>query len=236
MTTLSVMIILSVILFSQTSYGQTNYPLQVKYPDIMLYKIETDRKIIALTFDDGPDQRFTPKILDVLNKHKVKGSFFLLGTRIEKYPDVARRIKSEGHEIGNHTYWHPDLTKSGKDNLIWEIEKNEQAIRSVIGIKTDLFRAPYGALNEELVETLGEKGYRGIGWSVDSEDWKSLTAKEIKQNIIQFVHPGAIILLHSAGHWTQDLSGTVEAIDELIPILKNRGYEFVTVSDLWALK
>src|SRR5699024_10979894 len=170
------------IFFMQSTYGQTNYPLQTKYPDIMLYKAQTSQKVVALTFDDGPDQRFTPKILDVLRKYHVKGSFFLLGSRIEKYPQVAKRIKDEGHEIGNHTYWHPDLTKSGSKNLIWEIEKNEQAIQSVLNLKTDLFRAPYGALNEDLVETLGEKGYRGIGWSVDSEDWKSLSAEEIKQN------------------------------------------------------
>src|SRR5690625_647162 len=186
MISFCVMLLMSTILFFQSSHGQTNYPLQTKYPDIMLYKIDTNQKVIALTFDDGPDERFTPKILDVLHKHKVKGTFFLLGTRIEKYPHVAKRIRDEGHEIGSHTYWHPDLTKTGKDNLIWEVEKNEQTIHSVLDIETDLFRAPYGALNEDLVKELGDLGYRGIGWSVDSEDWKSLNAKEIKQNIIQY--------------------------------------------------
>src|SRR5690625_5412269 len=129
-------LLFSIFFFSQSSDAQLNYPLQVKYPDIMLYKLQTNKKLIALTFDDGPDQRFTPKILDVLRKHEVKATFFLLGIRLEKYPEVARRIRDEVHDIGNHTNWHPDLTKSGKYNLIWEIERNEQAIKSVLNIKT----------------------------------------------------------------------------------------------------
>jgi len=216
-----------------TAHAQTVYPLQSKFSDIMMYKSHTSKKVVALTFDDGPDERFTPPILDVLNKYNITATFFLLGTRVEKYPNVANRIVQEGHDIGNHTYWHPDLTKTGVQNLEWEIEKNEKTIKSVTGVKTDLFRAPYGALNESLVKKLGEVSYRGIGWSVDSEDWDGLSADQIKKNVIQAIHPGAIILLHSAGHWTQDLSGTVDALDELIPYLQEEGYEFVTVSELW---
>lgn len=208
------------------------YPLQTKYPDIMIYKAQTEKKVIALTFDDGPDQRFTPQVLDVLKKYHVKATFFLLGTRVHKYPDMAKRIDNEGHIIGNHTYWHPQLTKTSVQNMVWEIKENEREIKSVINKETNLFRAPYGALNDNLVKKLGEMNYLGVGWSIDSEDWKSLSSKEIKRNILNHVHPGAIILMHSAGHWTQDLSGTAEALDELIPYLQKRGYEFVTVPEL----
>lgn len=236
-TACSVLLILfcGLVGFSVKVHAQNLYPLQSKFPDVMLYKSHTTEKVIALTFDDGPDNRFTPPILDVLQKYNIKATFFLLGTRVEKYPEVAKRITNEGHVIGNHTYWHPDLTKTGVDNLQWEIEKNEKIIESVTNVKTDLFRAPYGALNETLVEKLGDLGYRGIGWSVDSVDWKSLSADEIKQNVLQAVHPGAIILMHSAGHWSQDLSGTVEALDELIPFLQEKGYEFITVPEMWSV-
>ncbi|HLR68888.1 polysaccharide deacetylase family protein [Virgibacillus alimentarius] len=229
-----VIIIFSMAVHFHIPVQASMYPLQTKYPDIMLYKGKTDKKVIALTFDDGPDQRFTPQVLEVLKKHNVKATFFLLGTRVHKYPEMVKRIDREGHIIGNHTYWHPDLTKTGKQNLAWEIEKNEKELKELTNNVTDLFRAPYGAMNEDLVEKLGEMGYRGIGWSIDSEDWKSLTPEKIKQNILNYVHPGAIILMHSAGHWSQDLSGTAEALDQIIPYLKKKGYEFVTVPELWS--
>ncbi|WP_077210894.1 polysaccharide deacetylase family protein [Bacillus dakarensis] len=212
------------------------YPLQVKYSNIMMYKAHTNEKVIALSFDDGPDTRFTPLILDILNKYDVKATFFLLGTRVHTYPDITKRIVSEGHAVGNHTYWHPNLSDTDVQKMIWEIERNDQEISSIIGFKSNLFRAPYGALTEEQVRQLGVMGYRGIGWSVDSEDWKSLTANEIMQKVLTAVHPGAIILMHSAGHWTQDLTGTVNALNELIPHLKEKGYRFVTISELWSIE
>lgn len=211
----------------------TGYPLQTKYPNIILYKGETPQKMVALTFDDGPDQRFTPQVLDVLNKYHVKATFFLLGSRVAKYPHVAKRIIDEGHVVGNHTYWHPQLTKTGVHNMKWEISRTEQAIKTATGYKTKLFRAPYGALNEEQVQKLKNLGYRGIGWSIDTEDWKGLTAKQITNNVGEHVHSGDIILMHSAGHWTQDLSGTVRALDRIIPMLKREGYTFVTIPQLW---
>lgn len=226
-----IMFTINVATISDTN-AASQYPLQTKYPNVMLYKVDTDKKIIALTFDDGPDAKFTPQILDVLEKHNVKATFFLLGTRINKYPNVAKKIFDDGHAIGNHTYWHPDLTKTGVDNMVWEIKQNEKELQNVLQIKTNLFRAPYGALTEEHVQKLSELGYRGIGWSIDTEDWRSLPASKIKENIINQLHPGAIVLMHSAGHWTQDLSGTVQGLDEIIPFLKKRGYKFVTIPEM----
>jgi len=205
------------------------YPLQTKYPDTIIYKAETEEKIIALTFDDGPDNLHTPAILDVLQKHGVQATFFLLGPRVEKYPEMVKRIDDEGHVIGNHTYWHPELTKTGVANMKWEINKTEQAIQQILHKRTNLFRAPYGALNDTLVRALPDMDYRAVGWSIDSEDWKGLTKEEIKQRVINHLHPGSIVLMHSAG----DVQGTAEAVDELIPYLKDAGYHFVTVPDIW---
>lgn len=223
-------------IISETYAQASAYPLQMKYPNTMIYKANTDQKVIALTFDDGPDHRFTPSILNVLAKYNVKATFFLLGTRVEKYPDVTQRIYEEGHVIGNHTFWHPQLTKTGVKNMEWEMEKNQKQIKSIIDYNTYLFRAPYGAINSEMVKLLQKKNYRGVGWSVDSEDWKSLPADKVKQNILSEVHPGAIILMHSAGHWTQDLSGTVKALDQIIPYLRKKGYRFVTIPELWTIE
>lgn len=221
---------------TNSAQASVAYPLQAKYSNTMLYKAHTNQKVIALTFDDGPDTRFTPLILDVLNKYDVKATFFLLGTRVHTYPDIVKQIYSKGHAIGNHTYWHPKLTDTDVKSMIWEIEKNEQEIYSVICIKPELFRAPYGAINEDQVRQLEKMGYRGIGWSVDSQDWKSLPANVVKQKVLDSIHPGAIVLMHSAGHWTQDLTGTVKALDELIPYLKKEGYIFVTIPELWLLE
>ncbi|RXT08918.1 polysaccharide deacetylase family protein [Ammoniphilus sp. CFH 90114] len=210
----------------------SNIVLQEKYPSIVVLHGSLQEKKIALTFDDGPDRRYTPEVLDVLKKHQVKGTFFLMGSRVMGNQDIARRIKEEGHVVGNHTYWHPNLSKEPAERMIWELEETDRAFQTVYGFRPRLFRAPYGFLREDLVEVLGNLNYSIIGWSVDSLDWNQLSAEQIKNNIRKTLHPGAIILLHSAGDWRQDLSGTVKGLDELIPELKNEGYQFVTVTEL----
>lgn len=218
-----------------TSANLAYYPFQIKYPDIMLYQGQTHNKVVALTFDDGPDGKYTPEILDVLKKQHVKATFFVMGSRVAKYPTVAKRIVNEGHVIGNHTYWHPQLTKTGMHNMEWEIKKTNDQLVTITGHKNKWFRAPYGALNEKLVLKLGIMGYKGIGWSIDTEDWKGPGAKVITARVMHEVHPGAIILMHSAGHWTQDLSGTVDSLNQIIPRLKEHGYHFVTITQMWQL-
>lgn len=229
-----ILLLFILVTFNYETEASTYYPLQTKYPDLMIYKVETNEKVIALTFDDGPDERYTPEVLDVLKKHNVKATFFLLGMRVEKFPSVAKRIREEGHIIGNHTYWHPELTKKaeGIASLVWEVNKTEEMIETVLNVKTNLFRAPYGAITGEMIEKLKELGYRGVGWSIDSEDWKGLPKEKVKHNIMNGLHPGSIVLMHSAGN----VPGTAEALDELIIYLKNDGYSFVTVPDLWKLE
>lgn len=209
-----------------------NYALQKKYPSILMLNSTPNEPKVALTFDDGPDRRFTPRVLDVLKKHNVKATFFLMGSRVDGLPDVTRRIADEGHAIGNHTYWHPKLWKESPERIIWEIEKTEAAIESVIGHRTNLFRPPYGGLTDEIVANLGRMNYSVIGWSVDSLDWSQIPADQVEKNVVGNVHPGSVILMHSGGHWTQDLSGMVEALDVIIPKLKKQGLEFVTIPEM----
>ncbi|SFF57138.1 polysaccharide deacetylase family sporulation protein PdaB [Halobacillus alkaliphilus] len=228
--------LLSLMSFTTLSSAHpAHYPLQTEFPDHMLYQGQIEGKMIALTFDDGPDQQYTPEILDILNEHKVKATFFLMGSRVVKHPDVTKRIVNEGHAIGNHTYWHPNLAEADIHQMEWEINHTNNQIYQATGKTTQWFRAPYGALNQQQVLSLGFLGYKGIGWSIDTEDWKGPGKKAITRQVINNVHPGAIILMHNAGHWTQDLSGTAESLDELIPLLKRNGYQFVTIPQMWQL-
>lgn len=210
----------------------SNQLLERKYPGVIALKGSDRSNMVALTFDDGPDQHFTPQVLDVLKKHNVKATFFLMGSRVERLPKVTRRIYEEGHVIGNHTYWHPNLLKVERDQLRWEVKETEKIIKGTIGYRPHLFRPPYGNVNEKGVQTVSDMGYRIIGWSVDSLDWRGLPKEEVTRNVLSNAHPGAIILLHSGGHWTQDLSGMVGALDEIIPRLKKDGMRFVTVPEL----
>lgn len=228
--------LLTIVLFCRVSIADvSNYPLQIKYPNIMMYQGKTNKKVIALTFDDGPDQKYTPKILDILKKEKVPATFFLMGARVSKYPHVAKRVVEDGHIVGNHSFWHPQLTKTSVNRMKWEIKSTEKQILLATGENTTLFRAPYGDVNENLVQELGNMGYKGIGWSIDTEDWKERSSTDISQSVINLAHPGAIVLMHSAGHSSQDLTGTVESLENMIIILKQRGYRFVTIPELWNL-
>lgn len=209
-----------------------NYVLQRKYPDILYLQGPADKPVVAITFDDGPDKRFTPQILDVLKKHNVKATFFVMGSRVNGHPEVAKRIVEEGHAIGNHTYWHPQLYKESLYRLKWEVTETDKALKEVVGFEPNLFRPPYGGLTDEIVMELGRMDYKVIGWNVDSLDWKEIGAEEILTNIESNLKPGAIILLHSGGNWDQDLSGGVEALDLLIPKLKKQGIRIITIPEL----
>ncbi|MDQ6421637.1 polysaccharide deacetylase family protein [Paenibacillus sp. LHD-117] len=213
----------------------SNYELQKKFPNIFVLRGSLQKNRIALTFDDGPDRRFTPQVLDVLKKHNVKATFFLMGSRVAGHPDITRRIYQEGHSIGNHTYWHPKLWQESIDRMRWEVTQTDAEIKKVVGYSPKLFRAPYGGLNEQLLIEFGKMKFSVIGWSADSMDWTQIDSATVQKNVLSNLHPGAIVLMHSGGHWTQDLSGMVQAVDALIPLLKREGAEFVTIPQMFNL-
>ncbi|MUK88594.1 polysaccharide deacetylase family protein [Ornithinibacillus sp. L9] len=214
-------------------YPVSNIILQQRYPEtIVLSGDQTDNKI-ALTFDDGPDPRFTPLILDVLREYDVQATFFLMGARAEAYPELVERIINEGHIIGNHTYWHPNLVEQADiATLEREVTNTENLLLELIGYRTKLFRAPYGFLYNELVEKLAELDYTVVGWTVDSLDWQEEPPVVIANQVINNIHPGAIILMHDGAEWEGDRTNTIESLHQIIPELIGQGYEFETVPDL----
>ncbi|MFC5590672.1 polysaccharide deacetylase family protein [Sporosarcina soli] len=195
----------------------------------VLWEIKTEDKVIALTFDDGPHSTYTPQILDLLSLYDAKATFFVVGERAEKHPEIILREIEDGHEIANHTYTHP--FSSSIDQLKMELEKTNKLIHSITGIYPALYRPVGGNYNEHTINTAVESGYKVVMWSwhQDTEDWKRPGTKKIINKVLSGTTPGNIILFHDAGG---DRSQTVEALKEIIPELKKQGYEFVTVSEL----
>ncbi|MEK8130937.1 polysaccharide deacetylase family protein [Paenibacillus filicis] len=189
-------------------------------------------KQVALTFDDGPDTKFTPEILDILKKYQVKATFFVVGTQVSKHPDMLKRILDEGHAIGNHSMTHANFTKLSTERIDREIEETDKLIRQATGTTTPLFRAPYGAAPDILKKHLKALDRPLIGWTVDTRDWSGLSPADMMGIIRKQIKPGGIILMHSFGGKKGDLSNTVTALPQAIEYLKAQGYSLVTVPEL----
>jgi len=203
-----------------------------QFPKLYFREGNPKKKQVALTFDDGPDSVYTPQMLDVLGKHGVKATFFLIGNRAELFPDVIKRIVQEGHVVGNHTMTHPDILKLTHEQTRQNISQAEETLAKLIEYRTALFRSPYGSLDPERIREIEKLGYKIIAWNVDSLDWKSLTAEQVKYNILENAKEGSIILQHSAGGKEENLSGSVEALNDIITELKSVGYSFLTIPEL----
>ncbi|WP_176706049.1 polysaccharide deacetylase family protein [Paenibacillus hemerocallicola] len=206
--------------------------LRAKYPDAFRVSGASKERNIALTFDDGPDERFTPQILDILKAHGVKATFFVLGKKAEAHPAIMKRMVREGHVIGNHSFRHPLFTKITVDQFAQEVEQTEEVLNRLIGYKPKLLRPPYGEIDEEQLQWAKSRGYVIVNWNVDSLDWKNLGEQQVSGNILGHTKAGAIVLQHSAGGDSQDLSGTVKALPGIISKLREQGYGLVTVSEL----
>ena len=177
------------------------------------------RPVIALTFDDGPHPEITPQVLAMLEKHQVKGTFFVIGASVDTYPELAKQIVDEGHQIANHTYSHPDLAKLSDSEVLREIQQTQDAIFNATGATPELYRLPYGSGGARVVRLL--KPLTSIIWNVDSEDWQSKDKELIVEQVLMHLQPQSLLLMHDTHH------ATAPALDELIPLLKERGYRFV---------
>ena len=191
---------------------------------------------VALTFDDGPLSPYTDQFLDTLAKEKVKATFFILGSNILKYPQVARRILKEGHVVGNHTQNHPYLTQLTPAQVDEEILKGKETIKKVLGVHSRLFRPPYYAMNDMVRLRVKKLGYDIIISSVTPQDWSRPGTKKIVQEVVSKIQGGDIVLLHDGSRYYQgdkiDRSQTVAALDLIIKGIKNKDLKAVTVADL----
>ncbi|MCA2203747.1 polysaccharide deacetylase family protein [Streptomyces griseoincarnatus] len=190
---------------------------------------------LVLTFDDGPDPTWTPKMLDVLKKHDAHAVFFVTGTMASRYPDLVQRMVDEGHEVGLHTFNHPDLSLQSKKRIDWELSQNQLALTGAAGIRTSLFRPPYSSFSDAMdnkswpvTEYIGSRGYLTVVNNTDSEDWKRPGVDEIIRRATPKNGEGAIVLMHDSGG---DRSQTLAALDTFLPDLKDKGYEFDNLTE-----
>ena len=194
--------------------------------DEELYKkaqAEKNKKVVALTFDDGPDGNTTPQALDILAKYKIKATFFVQGKNIAGNEAILKRMQSEGHEVGNHSWNHPILTKLSLEDAKKQLTDTEDAITKVLGKSSKLMRPPYGAISDDIRNSLD---LRFIMWDVDSLDWKSKNEAAILTEIQHQTSDGAIILMHDIHQ------PSVNSLPKVIEYLQGQGYSFVTVSEL----
>lgn len=184
-------------------------------------------KYLALTFDDGPHPSNTRRLLDILAKRNVKATFYVVGKNVNRYPSLIRRMVREGHEIGNHTWNHPNLNKQSRSKVQEELARTGKAIHRVSGIRPRTMRPPYGAFRQELRNwTRNQFGYPTILWSVDPKDWKDRNASTVTRRLVSGAKPGAILLAHDIH------KSTIDAMPSTLDQLLRKGYQFVTVTQL----
>lgn len=184
---------------------------------------------IALTFDDGPHPRYTAEILEILARYNVKATFFQVGQNVTDYPDIARRVREEGHEIGNHTYSHPKLSSLADLALARELEQAADALQAITGGTPHLFRPPEGVISKQILSLAAQMEYQPVLWSVDTRDWAHTPTAQIVRHVLSTVQDGDIILFHD---YVVGSSPTPDALRQLLPALLARGFQPVTITEL----
>lgn len=185
--------------------------------------VDADAPMIALTFDDGPNSDYTKRILDVLNENYSRATFFVVGTNAELHTDTLKLISESGCEIGNHSYSHQNFTEIAAEEVESQIDMVNRAVKKATGEETTVIRPPYGAFNDDVLAQLEKPA---ILWDMDTEDWDSRNAQKIADKVLSEVKDGDIILMHDI------YDSTAEAVEIIVPKLKEQGYQIVTVSEL----
>ncbi len=201
----------------------------------VIYNISTHKKLVALTFDDGPSGKYTKEVIDILDREGVKATFFLIGKNVETYPEIAKEIAVHGHAIGNHSYTHPWLLPlESKKLILSEVDKAEEAIYNATGESPKIFRPPHGLRSIWLDEVIHQKGYTMFTWDDMTTDYvQGTTEREIAKKILSKVHPGSIIVLHDGVNLKHEINreNMIRALIVIIKELKKEGYEFVTLDE-----
>ncbi|HWK23691.1 MAG TPA: polysaccharide deacetylase family protein [Ureibacillus sp.] len=195
----------------------------------IIWDIKTEEKVVALTFDDGPNQKDTSEILDLLEQYEAKGTFFIVGEQAEKNPEIILRMYQEGHDLANHTYTHPFTRDVSR--VMKEIKQTNDAIYSITGYKPSLFRPVEGQYTDAMIDKISKAGFKVVMWSwhQDTLDWKNPGVSKIVSTVLKGTKEGDVILFHDGGG---DREQTVKALKKILPELQDRGYQFVTITDL----
>ena len=189
---------------------------------------------LALTYDDGPNDPYTQRLLEVLDRHQVKATFFLIGKFVEQRPDIARAVVAAGHAIGNHTWDHPNLIFCSSAETHRQLQRTQQAIFDATGVEARLFRPPFGGRRPISLSVARSLGLQPVMWNVTCRDWKAKSADEIVAHAERQMRGGDVILLHD-GEFHRigvDRSRSVEASDRILSRYKSEGYEFVTIPEM----
>lgn len=206
----------------------TNATSLFREKELPIYCVKTDKKQIALTFDGAWGNEDTSTLLDILERQNVTATFFFTGGWISKYPDDVKTILAKGHEVGNHSENHKQMSTLSKEQCKDEIQKVHDKFKELTSLDMTIFRPPFGDYDDTVIEAANELGYHVIQWDVDSLDWKDYGCESILHTVTNHKHlgNGSIILMHNGAKYTKD------ALEEMIICLKEQGYEFVKVSDL----
>lgn len=198
-----------------------------KHKKVKYNSVNTTEKVVAFTFDDGPLPNTTPKLLDILKQHDAKATFFVRAGLLQWNSKITKRTAEEGHEIANHTYNHPDITKIDHATLIKELESSNKSIKAATGLTPKFFRPPFGAHRQDQAQMIYDRyGMSTAMWNLDPQDWKSPGASVVTERIVSKVKPGSVVCCHDI------MAGTVEAMPAVLSRLKAQGYKFVTLSEL----
>ena len=187
-----------------------------------------NQRMVALTFDDGPDREITLGIIGILKKYDVRGSFFFVGEKVQQNADVVKTAFQAGNLVLSHSFYHNDLSKGDKGEIVNDLRKTNDAIEDVIGKRPALFRPPYGATNEQVITTVKEQNQKIVLWSIDTLDWSQKESDNIGQNVLTNVRNGDIILFHS----DEDKTETLSALPSIILGLQKKGFQVVTLDRL----
>ncbi len=219
-----VALMLSLVYLGQSNILPTSSPKR----DLPIYCVQKpeNEKVVALSFDAAWGNEDTGKLIEIMDKYKVKTTFFVVGSWVDKYPESVKQLSDAGHEIMNHSDTHPHMTELSTEKMKAEVENCDKKIQAITGKKPTLFRAPYGDYNDAVVSNMRDTGHFTIQWDVDSLDWKDLSATEISQRVLKKVKPGSICLFHNAALHTP------EALPTIIEELQKQGYKIVPVSEL----
>lgn len=194
---------------------------------VTLTNVQTNRSVVALTFDDGPHPTHTPVLLDILAQYRVRATFYVIGQLVRRYPEIMRRMVAEGHEVGNHTWTHPTLSQLGDGSVLREIDRTQEIIWQTVGAQPTTMRPPYGSFSPRQSRMLhSQRNLPTVIWSVDPQDWRRPGPSVVADRMVRGARPGAVILAHDIH------APTVRAVPAAIEGITAQGLGFATMSEL----